>query len=74
MKLASQINLHLENNEDHYLRSCARIRQLSVSALCTRLLLVICQDQLVAAVLDDESKVARRHRGERAYDMNDYPA
>lgn len=38
---------------DLYLHSCARIRGISLTALLTRLVDLIGQDQLVASVLDD---------------------
>lgn len=39
-----------------YMESCARIRRISCSRLMERVLKKVCDDQLMLAVLDDDSK------------------
>ena len=49
---------HVELTEDqreYYLR-CARIRQTSVISLLRRIIKVVANDQLVLAILDDDSQ------------------
>lgn len=45
------------DNQEHldYFESCARIRDISVTALLNRVLKTVADDQLVLAILDDES-------------------
>ncbi len=47
-------------DSDDYLRSCARIRRISVSSLLRRLMHHIADDQMVASILDDEDSFTRR--------------
>jgi hypothetical protein len=42
--------------ESDYLKSCARIRKITMAALVRKLINKISDDQLVLAVLDDDSK------------------
>jgi hypothetical protein len=49
----------LSEEADNYLQSSARIRQISTSELLQRLLITICDDQLVLGILDDDSKAAK---------------
>jgi len=53
-----QINITVDLGEaaERYIHSCARIRNISINRLMTRMATAICNDQLVLAVLDDESK------------------
>lgn len=39
-----------------YMESCARIRRISCTRLMERVLKKVCDDQLMLAVLDDDSK------------------
>ena len=48
-----------------YLQECARIRHISVTRLVTRVIDAIARDQLVLAVLDDDSKPRPKIDGER---------
>ena len=41
--------------QSEYLSACARIRDITVSALMRRLVDTICRDQLVLSILDDDS-------------------
>jgi hypothetical protein len=56
-----------------YLDACARIRNISTSRLCSRLLTTIADNQMVLAVLDDDSRPRRekRQRQWRARRMQD---
>jgi hypothetical protein len=51
---------------EQYLRSCARIRNISMQALIIRLLETIAEDQLVGSILDDDAAQVLR-KGERRY-------
>jgi hypothetical protein len=51
---------------EQYLRSCARIRKISMQALIIRILETIAEDQMVANILDDDA-VTQRRKGERGY-------
>ena len=50
------LRVDLEDDDWEYVQACARIRKTSVHGLCKRLMHVIAQDQLVLAVLDDDSR------------------
>jgi len=52
--------------DTEYLRACARIRNISLSALVRRLVDTIADDQMVASVLDDDGG-RRRYKGEHPY-------
>ncbi len=52
---------------DLYFQKCARIRGITLTALMTRLADLIGQDQLVASILDDESEIKVRRKGENRY-------
>lgn len=55
--------LHVfDHNTEHgqYIIACARIRNMTVTHLVRELVDVIARDQLVLAVLDDDSKPERR--------------
>lgn len=52
---------------DLYLRSCARIRGITLTALMTRLADLIGQDQLVGSILDDGAEIKVRRKGENRY-------
>ena len=46
--------------QNQYISSCARIRGICVTALMARIVEVICRDQLVLSILDDEGDHKRR--------------
>jgi hypothetical protein len=50
------VTFDITENQRHYYECCARLRRTSVTVLCRRLLETIAQDQMVLAVLDDDSK------------------
>lgn len=50
---------------DSYFESCARLRDISKTALMNRLVELIGRDQLVLSVLDDDSKPEPRKKGAR---------
>ena len=52
---------------DPYLESCARLRDISKTALLNRLIDVIGRDQLVLSVLDDDSRPSPKQKGEHGY-------
>jgi hypothetical protein len=54
----------LEGEADEYIERCARIRQISRKRLLQRILEVVCDDQLVLGILDDDSKPDRQLPGE----------
>jgi hypothetical protein len=59
--------LRTDTDQAHYLRSCARVRDVSMTRLAQILIDKIAEDQLITAVLDDadghqRSKHERRHR------------
>jgi hypothetical protein len=51
--------IDLETEAGRYLMSCARIRDVAVTALVSRLVKRITEDQLILAILDDDSKRSR---------------
>lgn len=53
--------LTLEQYE--YLKSAARIRRCSASVLVREMLRVICQDQMILSILDDDSQILRSRKG-----------
>lgn len=61
-------HFYVDVSEEHleYLRACARIRDIKLSNLFSRLLVAISEDQLVFSILDDNSEVNRRV-GEHGY-------
>ena len=65
MRAMMKTKFGIDNEADiEYFDACARIRGISVNALCKRLMRAIAQDQMIASVLDDEGK-RDRQRGER---------
>ena len=60
----AHVTLTLAKGSRHYLQECARIRNISVTRLATRLINAIARDQLVLAILDDDSKPVRHLEGE----------
>jgi hypothetical protein len=52
------INFAMNIADDHkaYLQRCACIRQTSLQNLCRRIIEVIARDQMVLAILDDQSQ------------------
>jgi hypothetical protein len=56
--------LNLTDDDHDYLDRCARIRGVSCGRLLQRVVRMVVSDQLVLAVLDDESRVSRQEPGE----------
>jgi hypothetical protein len=56
-----------ESESGRYFISCARIRGLGVATLVGRLIDTIAQDQLVTAVLDDDSRRSRLRAGDHKF-------
>lgn len=54
----------LSEEAENYLRQCARIRRISTTRLLQRVLKLVCDDQLVLGILDDDSKPSRQLAGE----------
>ena len=56
------VTIDVPDTSEHgeYLRSCARIRDISPTALLRTLIETIATEQLVLAVLDDEEKRPKR--------------
>jgi hypothetical protein len=59
--------VHLSDEELAYIDSCARIRDITVSALINRIVRTTARDQLVAGLLDDADEMRKRARGEHRY-------
>lgn len=57
----------LPDEYEAYFDACARMRDISVTALMTKLLDVIGRDQLVLSILDDDSKPAPKKKHEQGY-------
>jgi hypothetical protein len=55
------LRVPIESEEGQYLVKCARIRDVTVTHLIKRVLTTVAQDQLVAAVLDDDGRRVSRH-------------
>ena len=51
--------MKLTEDERNYFESCARIRDVSRTYLIRRLIQIMCRDQLIEAVLDDDGKTPR---------------
>jgi hypothetical protein len=60
-------SIRFDSKDGRYLLACARIRGVSIATLVSRLMSVISQDQLVLAILDDESQPAMLKRGEHRF-------
>jgi hypothetical protein len=56
-----------DSDEDRYIATCAKIRNISLHALVKRLLKVIAKDQMVAAILDDTNHLQEREPGEKRF-------
>lgn len=57
------VSAHIDPDTEagRYMLACARIRQVGLSALVHRLISTISTEQLVLAVLDDDSRVVHNH-------------
>lgn len=62
-----QVFIKIPDEYEPYFDACARIRDISKTALFTRLLEAIGRDQLVLSVLDDDSKPAPQKKGAHRY-------
>jgi hypothetical protein len=62
----TNLAIDLPDDADRYINACARIRRISTTRLFERLLKRVCTDQMVLAVLDDDSKQPRRLPGEHS--------
>lgn len=58
--MARQVPIDFTDEAERYLTACARIRGISQTRLIQRLFNVICSEQMVLAVLDDDSKRIRK--------------
>lgn len=57
---ARKIQQFFDAEQNAYLTACARIRGICVTALVTRLMEVVCRDDMVLSILDDDSERGRR--------------
>ena len=64
---------HIADEHAPYFDACARLRDISKTALLTRLIDVIGRDQLVLSILDDDSKPQHRKKGAHRYCSKTYP-
>ena len=60
MKAHFYLTLEMPESSEQYIHACARIRKISTTRLVERLVKTVCCDQLVLAVLDDESIQKKR--------------
>lgn len=60
------VDLDLDGEAEAYIDRCARIRKISRTRLLQRLMGVICADQLVLSVLDDDSQAQPKLAGEKS--------
>jgi hypothetical protein len=60
-------SIDFDSAEGRYLLACARVRGLAVTSLVSRLLSAITRDELVLAILDDDSQLADLQRGEHKF-------
>lgn len=63
-KIKMHESMDIDPEHHQYLIASARIRGISVSRLLNRILTTVCRDQMILAVLDDDSKVCRQMPGE----------
>lgn len=54
-------------DHDAYFEACARMRNISKTALMNRLVKMIGQDQLVLGILDDDSKPEPKQKGAHGF-------
>jgi hypothetical protein len=66
-KLHLNTSIDRESEHGRYLVSCARIRGIATGTLVQMLVTTIAQDQLVQAVLDDDSKRKRLQVGDHKF-------
>lgn len=64
MKMQFHLFFELDDQSERYIHSCAKIRRISVTRLVQRMIKTICIEQMVLAILDDDSKQPRRMPGE----------
>lgn len=64
MRVHFQLFVEMEDESERYLHSCARIRNISTSRLLQRMINTICSEQMILAILDDNSIQPRRLPGE----------
>lgn len=58
------IELNLSDASYAYLEACARIRKISCTRLIERMMRIICDDQMILSVLDDDSRQLKQMGGE----------
>lgn len=58
------VHLALDEEQQNYFSSCARIRGISHKTLVRRLLNAVCSDQMIGSVLDDDARRQRQLSGE----------
>ena len=61
------LHIFVRHAGSEYLDKCARIRNISKTALLRRLLEAITRDELVPSILDDEGDIKRRRAGEHRF-------
>lgn len=61
------IEIHIDHDTKDYIESCARIRDVTVTRLLKAIVEKVCEDQLVLAVLDDDSQPFPARRGQRKF-------
>ena len=59
--------VQLEVRPTEYFLACARIRDISPTALLRRLVDTLSEDQLITAVLDDADAIKKRRPGEHGF-------
>lgn len=61
------LSVKLPETGADYLKACARIRRTSVTNLIVQVIETVARDQLVLAVLDDDSQPYFRQKEEQAW-------
>lgn len=61
-----QVRHNLTGKQLQYFSRCARIKNITLSALLRRLIVAISEEQMISAVLDDEAS-RLRHKSEHPY-------
>ncbi|HMH95864.1 MAG TPA: hypothetical protein VK577_04705 [Bradyrhizobium sp.] len=58
------VRFTLDEEQQNYFSSCARIRGISHGTLIRRLLSAACTDQMIGSILDDDARRDRQLTGE----------
>ena len=65
--MRNRVDISLGDEEAEYFTRCARIRNLNRTSLLRRLLVIIAQDKMVGSILDDDTELRLRFKGEHRF-------